>query len=147
MKFEVQRNGIIITPENDQDIAFVEDTLGLHSDGESVLLKREGNSLVTVTVKKSSICKKPGNKITGIEESNGNNSRQVGMIKSYNPDKGYGFIVNENENDIFFHISNFEEKGIVPTKGMEVSFSIIGSDFFENGLKASDIRFGSTMPK
>ncbi len=40
MKFEITRNSIRITPQNDQDTAFIEDTLGLNKAGDSIPLVR-----------------------------------------------------------------------------------------------------------
>jgi hypothetical protein len=41
MKFEIRRDGIVVIPENDQDRAYIEDTLGLKKDGEYILLTRK----------------------------------------------------------------------------------------------------------
>lgn len=41
MKFEIRRRGIVIIPENDQDRAYIEDTIGLKDDGAYVLLTRK----------------------------------------------------------------------------------------------------------
>ena len=40
MKIELKRDYLVIIPENFQDNAFVEDTLGLKKDGNTILLKR-----------------------------------------------------------------------------------------------------------
>ena len=49
-----------------------------------------------------------------------------GKIKWFNPDKGYGFIENdEGGKDIFLHISALEQAGIDSLEeGQEVSFEI-----------------------
>lgn len=41
MKFKLERSGIIITPESEQDVAYIEDTLGLKNNGDSLLLERQ----------------------------------------------------------------------------------------------------------
>ena len=40
MKMKVERERIVILPENDQDIAYIEDMLGLKEEGETVPCKR-----------------------------------------------------------------------------------------------------------
>jgi hypothetical protein len=41
MKFRVERRGISIIPENEQDEAYIEDTLGLKNHHDSIPLVRE----------------------------------------------------------------------------------------------------------
>lgn len=41
MKFKVTRLGIDILPENEQDEAYIEDTLGLTDDNQAILLVRQ----------------------------------------------------------------------------------------------------------
>jgi len=43
MKIELDRWTIRIIPENEQDIAFVEDTMGLYKDGQVIELERIDN--------------------------------------------------------------------------------------------------------
>lgn len=40
MRFEIERDGIKIIPENDQDRAYIEDTLGLRFDKAAISLVR-----------------------------------------------------------------------------------------------------------
>ena len=40
MRFKTDRYGIKIIPENDQDIAYIEDTLGLKDKNSHIKLKR-----------------------------------------------------------------------------------------------------------
>ena len=40
MKFKLTRRGIEVTPENDQDTAYIEDTLGLKQNYDAVPLVR-----------------------------------------------------------------------------------------------------------
>ncbi len=41
MQLNVVEKGLIIKPENFQDKAFIENALGLKSDGDSIILRRE----------------------------------------------------------------------------------------------------------
>lgn len=41
MRFKVERRGIEVIPESDQDVAYIEDTLGLKNDGDFVPLVRQ----------------------------------------------------------------------------------------------------------
>ena len=41
MKFRVARKRLLITPESEEDIAFIEDTLDLKKEGDYLKLKRE----------------------------------------------------------------------------------------------------------
>lgn len=59
----------------------------------------------------------------------------LGRIKVYNSDKGFGFIVGEDNQDRFFHISSVKNIGQL-NQGATVNFtSIVG----EKGLVAKDI--------
>jgi len=40
MKLEIKRKTLLIIPENDQDISFIEDTLGVTKNGEKTSLER-----------------------------------------------------------------------------------------------------------
>ena len=40
MKIEFDRFTIRIIPENEQDVAFIEDTMGLHEDGSEISIER-----------------------------------------------------------------------------------------------------------
>jgi cold shock CspA family protein len=60
-----------------------------------------------------------------------------GKIKKYLSYRGFGFIeVKDDENDIFFHVSNYPVTSL-PASGQEVEFSIIES---EKGKEATGIR-------
>ena len=41
MKFKLERSGVVIIPETEQDVAYIEDTLGLKNNGDSLLLERQ----------------------------------------------------------------------------------------------------------
>lgn len=45
----------------------------------------------------------------------------IGRIKMYNEDRGFGFIFGEDEEDYFFHISDFKDTKI-PRRDNVVSF-------------------------
>lgn len=66
-----------------------------------------------------------------------------GIIKVFDFKKGYGFISCNNE-DYFFHISDWQTKNIIPESGMDVEFNIAKSD---KGLKAETVNLLKSMPK
>ena len=43
MKIEIKRDAILIVPESDQDRAFIEDSLGLSKNGQSIAFDRVDN--------------------------------------------------------------------------------------------------------
>ena len=49
----------------------------------------------------------------------------TGKIKWFNPTKGYGFIEQEGNKDVFLHVSALEKAGIETLKeGEEIEFEI-----------------------
>lgn len=50
-----------------------------------------------------------------------------GIIKNYNEERGFGFIRTDNGQDVFFHISNWENTNS-PQKDMIVSYSLAESN-------------------
>jgi CspA family cold shock protein len=51
--------------------------------------------------------------------------RVTGTIKSFNPNKGYGFIERQGGKDVFFHISAFQsDSSRTPREGQAVEFNI-----------------------
>ena len=54
----------------------------------------------------------------------------TGVVKWFNTEKGYGFIVNSVGNDIFVHHTNIKEEGHNKDlhEGENVSFDIINAD-------------------
>ncbi|MGO4327660.1 DUF1294 domain-containing protein [Cupriavidus sp. 2TAF22] len=54
--------------------------------------------------------------------------RKAGRIKSWNADKGYGFIeVHAQSKDVFLHVSSLQNRSAVPRAGDRVSFEITTS--------------------
>ena len=64
-----------------------------------------------------------------------------GVVKWYNIEKGFGFIVDDNGNDVFVHFSNIKEKG--PDKdlheGEEVSFDVVEADKGPSAINVSKL--------
>ena len=62
-----------------------------------------------------------------------------GIIKEYDPKKGFGFITSNQQEDYFVHVSGLREhlkfRGLKP--GQKVSFDI---DFGMKGDKAMNVR-------
>lgn len=60
-----------------------------------------------------------------------------GTVKWFNAEKGYGFIVDEEGNDIFAHYSAIQGDGYKTLEpGQEVSFNVVEGD---RGPQAADI--------
>lgn len=47
-----------------------------------------------------------------------------GSIKFYNDQKGFGFVVTESGEDLFFHISQADEAYEMPAEGDVVSYEL-----------------------
>ena len=64
-----------------------------------------------------------------------------GVVKEYNPEKGFGFIIGEDGEDYFVHVSGLREhlKGKGLRVGQNVSFDV---DFGMRGDKAINVRLG-----
>lgn len=62
---------------------------------------------------------------------------QSGKIKKYDQDRGFGFIQNDQGQDIFFHIKDFP-KGVLPQVGERLTFAIT-QDKKSNKNKAVNI--------
>ena len=61
-----------------------------------------------------------------------------GKVKNFNKEKGFGFITNEEEKDIFFHYSELKMEGFkTVTPEQEVEFDIVETD---KGSRAENIR-------
>ncbi len=64
---------------------------------------------------------------------------KMGVVKEYNPSKGFGFITGEDKDDYFIHMSGLREyfKGRGLRVGQKVSFDV---DFGMRGDKAINVR-------
>ena len=64
-----------------------------------------------------------------------------GVVKEYNPEKGFGFITGQDGEDYFVHVSGLREhlKGKGLRAGQTVSFDV---DFEMRGDKAINVRLG-----
>ena len=61
----------------------------------------------------------------------------VGKVKWFNNEKGYGFIVKENYDDIFVHYSNILDEGFKTlNEGQLVEFDLVVG---EKGLQAQNV--------
>ena len=61
----------------------------------------------------------------------------VGKVKWFNNEKGYGFIVKENYDDIFVHYSEILDEGFKTLdEGQLVEFDLVISD---KGLQAQNV--------
>ena len=65
------------------------------------------------------------------------NKMLVGKVKWFNNEKGYGFIVKENYDDIFVHYSQIQDDGFKTlSEGQLVEFDLIVGD---KGLQAQNV--------
>ncbi len=61
----------------------------------------------------------------------------TGKVKWFNNEKGYGFIVKENYDDIFVHYSSIQDEGFKTLQeGQFVEFELI---FGDKGLQAQNV--------
>ncbi len=60
MRVEIHRTNLIIVPENDQDKAFIEDTLALKSNADGLTLKRVEDVQLGFNKKDSYVLKSEG---------------------------------------------------------------------------------------
>lgn len=64
--------------------------------------------------------------------------RNKGKVKWFNKEKGYGFITNEDGNDIFVHYKDLNMDGFKLLKdGQDVEFDIGIADY--NKIKATNV--------
>ena len=69
--------------------------------------------------------------------SKGEVSAVTGRVKWFNNEKGYGFIVKENYDDIFVHYSAIQDEGFKTlTEGQLVEFELIVG---QKGLQAHNV--------
>lgn len=56
-------------------------------------------------------------------------SRTVGVVKWFDPEKGYGFIEAEGEDDVFVHFSDIKMEGFKTLEdGQEVEYTRVSTD-------------------
>lgn len=56
-------------------------------------------------------------------------SRTVGVVKWFDPEKGYGFIEAEGEDDVFVHFSDIQMEGFKTLEdGQEVEYTRVSTD-------------------
>lgn len=61
----------------------------------------------------------------------------VGKVKLFNNEKGYGFIIKENYDDIFVHYSQIQDEGFKTLEeGQVVEFELVTGD---KGLQAQNV--------
>ena len=64
----------------------------------------------------------------------------TGKIKWFNPTKGYGFIEQEGNKDVFLHVSALEQAGISTLKeGEEIEFEIGENKGRENAVNIKKV--------
>lgn len=61
--------------------------------------------------------------------------RRYGQVKSYRPDRGYGFLIGPDGADVFFHTSNVA--GFQPRPGQRVTYLPLVTP---RGIQAKDVR-------
>ena len=64
---------------------------------------------------------------------------KMGTVKWFNPEKGFGFITLDGEDDVFVHYSSIKEEGSRKNleQGQEVKFDIVDG---EKGVQASNVQ-------
>ena len=61
----------------------------------------------------------------------------VGKVKWFNNEKGYGFVIKENYDDIFVHYSQIQDEGFKTLEeGQVVEFELVTGD---KGLQAQNV--------
>ena len=61
----------------------------------------------------------------------------IGKVKWFNNEKGYGFIIKENYDDIFVHYSQIQDEGFKTLEeGQVVEFELVTGD---KGLQAQNV--------
>ena len=61
----------------------------------------------------------------------------VGTVKWFNANKGYGFIAQEEGNDVFVHVSAIEDANQSLDEGQSVEFDIVQG---RKGPEAANVR-------
>ncbi len=71
----------------------------------------------------------------------------TGTVKSYQSDKGFGFIARHGEADVFFHISNLANPEAPPEVGQRVRFALVPSKKKPGTLAALNVRPEGEAPR
>ena len=86
----------------------------------------------------------------GQQKAEGILMKTTGVIKWYNPRKGYGFITTEDGKDVFVHYSSIKSDGYQPVnEGDAVLFDVVSGthgDRAENVTKRDDSPRAFTEP-
>ncbi len=72
---------------------------------------------------------------------------QQGKIKQYNPEKGFGFISVHEQDDIFFHISDFPAAEGEPKRNERVKFAIAENGNAFKAIKIERVEDNSAKAK
>jgi CspA family cold shock protein len=67
----------------------------------------------------------------------GHRRMSVGIVKWFNANKGYGFLAQEDGNDVFVHVSAIEDAGQSLDEGQRVQFDIVQG---RKGPEAANVR-------
>lgn len=62
--------------------------------------------------------------------------RERGMVKWFNRDKGYGFILRGNGDEVFVHFRAISQDFRILAEGQQVEFSVIEA---QKGLQADSV--------
>lgn len=63
---------------------------------------------------------------------------ESGVVKWFNPEKGFGFIERESGDDVFVHFSDITAEGYrTLNEGEKVQFDVVEGD---RGLKATNVQ-------
>jgi cold shock CspA family protein len=68
--------------------------------------------------------------------------RRFGIVKTFKPDKGFGFITTDGQ-DIFFHVSALRDSRIQPVRDTRVSYRL---DVTQRGPRALDVEVVTVEP-
>lgn len=67
-----------------------------------------------------------------------------GSVKWFDPKKGFGFVINEQGQDVFVHYTNIDREGFRCLRnGQTVEYEQVASD---KGLQGKSVRIIETVP-
>ena len=67
----------------------------------------------------------------------GDQSMPTGKVKWFNPQKGYGFLVSDDGEDVFCHYSSIQDGSRNLTEGEKISYEVGKT---EKGLSAKNVQ-------